>query len=149
MNFSAYFPNFTSRSEIEIFASRKGNYTNFHMDFQENFTVQLKGRKTWRVMKSGYPSPLRGFTPHYKHSGNLEEQLKIIYQTCQLEYDERFLLDNCEELVLEEGDILYHPAGIWHSVECDEDSIAINFSLRNLNMSDMIGNGLRHVMNAD
>ena len=27
------------------------------------------------------------------------------------------------------GDILYHPAGIWHAVNSDEDSIAINFSL--------------------
>ena len=68
-------------------------------------------------MKSGYDHPLRGFTPHYKHSGNLEEQLKIIYQSNQMEYDEKFLLENSEEIVLEEGDILYHPAGIWHSVE--------------------------------
>lgn len=31
--------------EIEVFVSRAGNYTDFHTDFQENFTMQLNGSK--------------------------------------------------------------------------------------------------------
>lgn len=37
------------RGEIEVFASRKGHVTDWHFDFQENFTVQLQGRQVERV----------------------------------------------------------------------------------------------------
>lgn len=33
------------------------------------------------------------------------------------------------EVVLHPGDVLYHPAGMWHKVECLEDSVAINISV--------------------
>jgi hypothetical protein len=33
MNFGAYFPDFNTMGEIETFCSRKGNYTDFHIDF--------------------------------------------------------------------------------------------------------------------
>ena len=36
---------------------------------------------------------------------------------------------NFSVVTLMPGDVLYHPAGIWHAVNSDEDSIAINFSL--------------------
>lgn len=39
--------------EIETFVARKGNFTDWHTDFQENFTVQLKGKKTWKLKVSG------------------------------------------------------------------------------------------------
>ncbi len=32
------------RSEVEVFASRKGHVTDWHFDFMENFTFQLRGR---------------------------------------------------------------------------------------------------------
>jgi hypothetical protein len=45
---SGYFPGSQTEDslgdttgEIETFVSRKGNYTDWHMDFQENFTIQL------------------------------------------------------------------------------------------------------------
>lgn len=46
-------------------------------------------------------------------------------------------------IVLEEGDIMYHPAGIWHSVLSVTDSVSINFSLRQLRMADLVTNALR------
>ena len=49
MNFSAYYPDFSSMSEVEVFVSKEGGYTDYHMDFQENFTVQLDGVKTWNL----------------------------------------------------------------------------------------------------
>ena len=60
--------------EIETFVSKAGNYTDWHTDFQENFTMQLKGSKTWTLLNSGLQAPLLGFTPHYKDTGNLEMQ---------------------------------------------------------------------------
>lgn len=49
MNFSAYFGDFSSMSETEIFVAKKGAYTDYHIDFQENFSIQLRGTKKWRL----------------------------------------------------------------------------------------------------
>jgi ribosomal protein L16 Arg81 hydroxylase len=84
--FSGYFPGTTSgagigdtQGEIEIFAGKKGHYTDWHTDFQENFTVQISGTKKWRLKYDpGMASPLVGFSPHYKDSSNLEMQDKVM-----------------------------------------------------------------------
>jgi hypothetical protein len=79
-NFGGYYrPNqdiniMEQMGEIETFVSKSGNYTDWHTDFQENFTMQLKGSKIWKLLNSGLQAPLLGFTPHYKNSGNLEMQ---------------------------------------------------------------------------
>jgi hypothetical protein len=46
------------RGEIEVFASRAGHVTRWHWDFQQNFTLQLSGSKTWR-MRRGPVAPRR------------------------------------------------------------------------------------------
>ena len=79
-DFASYFPGSTTKespgdsmTEIEIFISKKGNYTDWHVDFQENFTYQLKGSKKWRLkMDHGMQAPVLGFSPHYAKSSNLE-----------------------------------------------------------------------------
>lgn len=38
------------RGEVEVFASRAGHTTGWHTDFQQNFTLQLRGRKAWRLL---------------------------------------------------------------------------------------------------
>ncbi len=49
MNFGAYFASDgKTMGEIETFFSKKGNLTDYHIDFQENFTLQIKGSKIWR-----------------------------------------------------------------------------------------------------
>ena len=44
LNFGGYFPDENLKGEIETFVSKKDNVTDWHFDFQENFTFQLKGR---------------------------------------------------------------------------------------------------------
>ena len=45
---------------------------------------------------------------------------------------------------------MYHPAGIWHSVESSTDSISINFSMRQMRGADFIVNALRmHLLGDD
>jgi hypothetical protein len=58
--------------------------TDWHFDFQENWTLQLKGKKRWRLRASGVTHPLRGCTPHYQPYRDAtpgdptnEEQLKV------------------------------------------------------------------------
>ena len=157
-DFGGYFPGTTTETsagdtsgEIEIFLSRKGNYTDFHIDFQQNFTLQLKGSKTWRLLvEPGMEDNVRGFTAHYDHSdcvGHLESQAKTHSAFNKVDigkaYDKKRLIKESTTVVLNEGDFLYHPAGIWHSVESTEDSVSINFSLRQLRVADLIGNALK------
>ena len=47
-------------------------------------------------------------------------------------------LSDFSEITLNEGDILYHPAGVWHAVSCEEDSISINFSMKALRMGEFV-----------
>jgi len=49
------------------------------------------------------------------------------------------LEDNSYSITLNEGDILYHPAGIWHKTNTDTDSISINLSMKTMRMGDFIG----------
>ena len=53
------------RCEVETFASRTGHVTDWHFDFMENFTLQLRGKKRWRLLRSTVSHPLRGCTPQW------------------------------------------------------------------------------------
>ena len=50
-------------------------------------------------------------------------------------------------IVLRPGSVLYHPAGVWHRVECTEDSLAINISLvHTRTFADVACDGLRQLL---
>lgn len=121
LNFGGYFSDGQIKGEIEVFVSKKGHVTNWHFDYMENFTFQLKGRcdffffsfyhvhfnllisKKWKLKSSGITHPLRGCTPHYKQAENVEEQQK----SHQL-HDKHFQFDenqfgDAEEVTLEPG----------------------------------------------
>ena len=53
------------RGEIETFFSKQGHTTDFHIDFQDNITIQLSGTKRWVFRSSESKHPIRGCTPHY------------------------------------------------------------------------------------
>lgn len=71
MGATGFYEDGLTRGEVEIFIAPEGHFTDWHYDFQQNFTLQLKGRKEW-FFKSGLVNPIKGFTPHYHNSGNLE-----------------------------------------------------------------------------
>ena len=41
-------------------------------------------------------------------------------------------------VTLHPGDVLYTPAGMWHRVECVDDSVSINVSLMGATWADLI-----------
>lgn len=139
-----------TRGEIELFFSRKGHVTNFHTDFQENFTIQLSGIKKWTFASSSAISPLRGCTPQYSTSQGedlFEQQLKVLRLG-----DPNFTLnqyskdDVQDSILLSPGDVLYHPAGIWHRVECTEDSISLNVSVIGSSYAEIVCCGLQQLL---
>jgi hypothetical protein len=148
------------RGEIEMFFSRRGHLTDFHTDFQENFTVQLSGTKKWTFRDSTATFPLRGCTPHYKalHRAQddsvAEQQLKVLRLGDPAFCADQFTASSSSsggaagthEVVLQPGDVMYHPAGIWHRVECLEDSFSINVSLICSSAAEVFCAGLQQLL---
>lgn len=140
------------RGEIETFYSRKGHITEFHTDFQENFTLMLSGRKKWSFLPSSVVHPVRGCSPHF-HAASApdvaEQQLKVS-RLCDPAFRPDQATTTLSEadstVILEVGDILYHPAGVWHRVECLEDSIAINISLIVSSYADLFCTALQQML---
>ena len=129
----------------------------WHFDFQENFTLQLQGSKTWHLRRSSVAHPLRGATPHYANTEMEEQQCKVHALT-----DPNFAWadrprtrasaasdaaacpeEEYETVHLRAGDCFYHQAGIWHRVECSEDSVSVNISLVATDWSSLVCDGIK------
>ena len=145
--------------------SRKGHCTDFHFDYMTNFTLQLKGSKTWKFRKGQIHHPVRGATPHYKEISTLEQQNKVhswsegkenfdsvrsactdasgAYEQVTLHEGFSFVFScfccaNVLQYFSSTGDFLFHPAGIWHRVECEDDAISLNISLMPMSWGEML-----------
>jgi hypothetical protein len=138
------------RGEIETFYSNKGHLTAFHTDFQENITIMLTGKKKWRFINSSLTHPLRGCTPHYYQSNDVAEtQLKVLKLSDSMFSVNEYINNKKNkpyEVIIEAGDILYHPAGIWHEVECIENSISINISLVGVTYAEVVSNAIQQLL---
>ena len=154
LSFGALYPDGAPRSEVETFVSRKGHVTDWHFDFMENFTLQLKGTKRWRLKPSSVEVPLRGCTPQWGRSsadvrGAAEQQAKVHTQHARDEggaFDAAppaSFFNDATQVTLRPGSVLYVPAGMWHRVECDEDSVSINVSLMGALWADVVADALR------
>ena len=162
------------RSEIEVFASRKGHVTDWHFDFMENITIQISGRKRWDVRHSRVKHPLRGCTPHYVDDGDtLEQQTKVHRMHCP-SFSVREASSPASSpapgaalaalafgsgaapadgapppsasVELLPGSVFYFPAGMLHKVTCTEDSLSINISFMAPTWSDIFSEALRQTM---
>jgi len=139
------------RGEVEVFAaSRAGHTTNWHTDFQENFTIQLSGQKRWTLKQGRATHPLRGCTPHYRAPDAVEGQLKSARLSAhEFEFtqpDETNSFGTEESVLLQPGDSFYFPAGMWHKVETVEAGVSINVSLMATNYASLFCQSLQHLL---
>jgi hypothetical protein len=144
------------RGEVEVFVGTKGHLTNWHTDFQENFTIQLSGRKKWVLKQGTVQHPLRAITPHYHSPDTIESQMKSAKlsnpdftwglpdshaNTCAT----RAFGDEMH-ITMNPGDVLYFPAGMWHKVETVEAGISINVSLMAMSYASLVCRSLEHYL---
>lgn len=140
------------RGEVEVFLSAAaGHLTNWHYDFQENFTLQLSGTKRWTMQKGTVKHPLRGCTPHYASPGTVEPQLKAAHladPNFEFGHPERGVnaTGEVESVLLQPGDVFYFPAGMWHKVEVIEPGVSINISLMATNYATITCQALQHLL---
>ena len=142
------------RGEVEVFvASRSGNVTGWHTDFQENFTIQLSGVKRWTIKQGTVRHPLRGTTPHYRSPESVEGQLKAArlsnpgFEFGQPDNSNSFGEEKV--VIMNPGDVLYFPAGMWHKVETIEAGVSINISLMATSYASLICQSLNHILHKD
>ena len=139
------------RGEVEVFISSKtGSITGWHTDFQQNFTIQLSGRKRWSLQRGTVAHVLRGVTPHYKVS-DVEGQTKAgRLDQSNFEFGTPTIGKNAigpiDSIVLEPGDVLYFPAGMWHKIEVLEPGVSINCSLMSTNYASLVCESLQHLL---
>eukprot|EP00759_Apiculatamorpha_spiralis_P028093 PhF_6_TR30619/c0_g1_i1/m.45090 len=142
-SFANFHADGAARGEVEVFVSPPGHRTPFHFDFMENFTVQIKGSKTWRLAPSGISHPHRSCATHFIQSNSdrhvLHDQIKL-HKLQDVNFDGTVPQDKIFEVTLRPGDVLYHPAGMWHevSVVSDEPSLSINLSFMASTWGDLI-----------
>jgi len=138
------------RGEVEVFVGTEGHLTDWHYDFQENFTVQLSGSKRWTLRQGSVRYPIRGMTPHYCTPGDIiENQLKaarLSDEGIRFEAKQENGFGGEVEVVLRPGDVLYFPAGMWHKVETLEYGVSINISLMGMNYANLVCKALEHVL---
>lgn len=142
------------RGEVEVFIGTKSHTTQWHFDFQENFTIQLSGRKTWKLQQGIARYPTRACTPHYAAPDVVESQLKAMTTSSKFQFGnpnnalgaESNAVGKVEEVTLGPGDFLYVPAGMWHHVTTVEPGVSINVSLMATNYAAVTCQALQHLL---
>ena len=141
-----------ARGEVETFIGTKKHLTDWHTDFQENFTIQLSGRKKWTLKQGTVKHPLRGTTPHYRSTDDvIENQIKAArLSNPDFQFGKQDLESNAfgeeVEIIMDAGDVLYFPAGMWHKVETLEYGVSINVSLMGSTYASLVCKTLEHVL---
>jgi len=103
-----------------IFAVRNRNGTRLHVDWNENFTIQLRGTKRWLVAPNDFiVNPVTNWAigddaPPYSHSPRLPTAVP----------------EDATAYELTPGSVLYVPRGFVHEVKSvdDADSLSLNMS---------------------
>lgn len=106
--------------KVSVFANRTGGQTMPHVDGNENFTVQLKGKKRWRI-SCGSEWP--GIQERWKNNQN-----GLVRDLCRIKCPPESW-NEIEPLEMTPGAFLYFPADYWHTVESMEDSLSLNVSI--------------------
>lgn len=108
--------------KASMFISPAGKATECHFDSNENFTIQLRGHKRWRMaLNSTVVNPMERFTV----SGDVPALMALYWKK---EMPVNLELTEIADLV--PGSMLYVPRGHWHTVEALEPSVSLNFCIR-------------------
>jgi hypothetical protein len=108
----------------EAFAAREGAHSSLHFDHEYNFHVVISGRKRWRLRENdAVCAPLSGYV-----SGSSQSDIADVHL-----YRDGALLDvigaEATEVELGPGDAVFFSRGVWHEIDCLEDSVSVNFAV--------------------
>jgi 50S ribosomal protein L16 3-hydroxylase len=118
------------------FASRSGGGVQCHFDANENFTLQLRGRKRWHVHRNEH---VERPTMNWVTTLEVPEELRGY----TFEPLPRQMPPGAEAVELRAGTVLYVPRGYWHATDTSEDSLSLNICLPQTSWVDVLLPALR------
>jgi hypothetical protein len=105
-----------------FFASGAGDTVRAHIDCNENFTIQLRGRKRWFIEREArVQSPQSNWVTGRRVPHWLRRAAPQGLPTS--------MSSGADVVDLVAGSMLYVPAGIFHATETVEDSLSLNISM--------------------
>ena len=104
----------------QAFASRAGHGLDLHFDHDDNFSLQVSGRKVWRtgpndLVKDPLKSSFWG---------------AALFREIGLSSGQEPPLPRLETFEAGPGALVYVPRSFWHTTRCLEDSVSISFAVR-------------------
>jgi 50S ribosomal protein L16 3-hydroxylase len=103
-----------------VFFNQPGATTRLHFDAVDTFTVQIAGRKRWRVAPNRHaPHPHAGWA-------TLEREPSAELALYAHEPLPDRLPPDAEEFDLAPGAMLYVPRGHWHETDSDRESVSLH-----------------------
>ncbi|MFG2005542.1 JmjC domain-containing protein [Spirillospora sp. NPDC048911] len=109
-----------SSVHAQLYCNRPGAVTTMHFDPSSVITVQLSGRKTWRLAPNHFaPSPLDGWAPGKPVHPGLRAYTRDV-PPAEMPAD-------AVTYELEPGAVLHVPHGYWHETISDQNSLSVHF----------------------
>lgn len=136
--------------DVEMFAVSKEHVTPWHFDAQEGITIQLKGCKTWTIAPSSLLDPLTNLHPQTSNMQSLHDDLATHFQSCGADLfngvSPHSKLSEMKTFTLRPGSVMYIPAGMWHMVTCDSESLSLNLSIDGNRWADLLMSKLSSIV---
>lgn len=136
---------FHSKSKIcGAFLSRRGSSTGCHFDHIENFTIQLRGSKRWRVCENKH---VQLPTVNYSvRSSRAYQEEMWLYAKSPLP---AAIPDHATSFEVSPGAVVYVPRGFWHEVQSVEESVSVFLGFPAQTWIDLVLPGLRTLLLRD
>jgi cupin-like protein len=108
---------------VNLWIGPKGNTTPLHYDTSQNLLSQVRGRKRLVLY------PPEQFSRLYPHSvySKIPHMSQVNIDSPDLQKFPKFHKAQSVECILEEGEMLFIPAGWWHQVYSLDLAISVNF----------------------
>ncbi|MGH1341654.1 MAG: JmjC domain-containing protein [Nannocystales bacterium] len=119
-----------------VYATPGGTGTATHFDQNVNFVLQLHGTKRWFLAPNHNVS-----APMTRHRlGQPLDPELASYARLPMPAG---LPEDCTEIVLEPGSVLFVPRGIWHATHASTDAVSLNFTFSAPTWLDVFSAALR------
>lgn len=128
-----------ARVQCGLFASRKSRGVRCHFDRNENFTVQIRGEKTWRIAPNEH---VDGPIDNWVTTMPLDEDVRLATHRVM----PTSLPEPSELVHLAPGSMFYLPRGYWHETASDTDSLSLNITCNPLMWGELLLPAIRAVL---
>lgn len=120
-----------------VYATPAGKGTAAHFDQNINFVLQIHGTKRWRIAPNEtFTNP----TERYTIGQPLDSELATYIEG---DLPTKMPTENCEEIILKPGSLLFVPRGFWHTTSAEGDALALNFTYSQPTWVDLFTAALR------